>query len=85
MIILGVAYFVLWIWQIFNARKLAKKFNESVHTNGKEPWWKFKPNRLFIPQSKHLVKSNLTKETKINLLLELNNDLKTRINFSISP
>ena len=42
-------------------------------------------NRLFIPQSKHLVKSDLTKETKINLLLELNNDLKTRINFSISP
>ena len=38
MIILGVAYFVLWIWQIFNARKLAKKFNESVRTTGIEPW-----------------------------------------------
>ena len=37
--ILGIAYFVLWIWQIFNARKLAKKFNELVRTNGgKEPW-----------------------------------------------
>jgi hypothetical protein len=39
MFILGIAYFVLWIWQIFTARKLAKKFNELVRTNGgKEPW-----------------------------------------------
>ena len=37
--ILGIAYLVFWIWQIFNARKLAKKFNELVRTNGgKEPW-----------------------------------------------
>ena len=37
--VLGIAYFVLWIWQIFNARKLAKRFNESVRTTGgKEPW-----------------------------------------------
>ena len=37
--ILGIAYLVLWIWQIFNARKLAKKFNELVRTNGgKESW-----------------------------------------------
>jgi hypothetical protein len=37
--VLGIAYFVLWIWQIFNARKLAKRFNESVRiTGGKEPW-----------------------------------------------
>jgi len=36
--ILGIAYFVLWIWQIFNARNLAKKFNESVRKTGKEPW-----------------------------------------------
>jgi hypothetical protein len=36
--ILGVAYFGLWIWQIFNARKRAKKFNESVRETGKEPW-----------------------------------------------
>ena len=36
--VLGIAYFVLWIWQIFNARKVAKKFNESVRTTGKEPW-----------------------------------------------
>ncbi len=39
MFILGIAYLVLWIWQIFNAKKLAKKFNELVRTNGgKEPW-----------------------------------------------
>jgi hypothetical protein len=37
--VLGITYFVLWIWQLFNARKLAKKFNESVRTTGgKEPW-----------------------------------------------
>ena len=36
--VLDIAYFVLWIWQIFNARKLAKKFNESVRITGKEPW-----------------------------------------------
>ena len=39
MFILGIAYLVLWLWQIFNAKKLAKKFNELVRTNGgKEPW-----------------------------------------------
>ena len=37
-VILIVGYLVLWIWQIFNARKLAKKFNESVKATGKEPW-----------------------------------------------
>jgi TM2 domain-containing membrane protein YozV len=36
--VFGVAYLVLWIWQIFDARKLAKKFNESVRITGKEPW-----------------------------------------------
>ncbi|HJU59460.1 MAG TPA: hypothetical protein VJ583_06900 [Nitrososphaeraceae archaeon] len=36
--ILGISYLILWIWQIFNARKLAKKFNESVLATGKEPW-----------------------------------------------
>ena len=37
--LLGIADWVLWIWQIFNAKKLAKKFNELVPTNGgKEPW-----------------------------------------------
>ena len=39
MFILGIAYLVFWIWQIFNAKKLAKKFNDLVRTNGgKEPW-----------------------------------------------
>ena len=36
--IFGIAYLVLFIWQIFNARKLAKKFNETVKRTGKEPW-----------------------------------------------
>ena len=36
--VLGIAYFILWIWQIFNAKKRAKKFNESVRTTEKEPW-----------------------------------------------
>ncbi len=38
MLLSSVAYLVLFIWQIFNARKLAKKFNEAVRTTGKEPW-----------------------------------------------
>src|SRR5215208_4912620 len=33
-VLVGIAYFVLWIWQIFNARKRAKKFNEVVRTTG---------------------------------------------------
>jgi hypothetical protein len=37
-VLVGIAYFVLWIWQIFNARKRAKKFNEVVLTTGEEPW-----------------------------------------------
>ena len=36
--ILGISYVVLWIWQIFDARKLSKKFNETVRAMGKEPW-----------------------------------------------
>jgi hypothetical protein len=39
MIIIGaIGYLGLWIWQIFDARNLAKKFNESVRSTGKEPW-----------------------------------------------
>ena len=37
-VLVGIAYFVLWIWQIFNARKRAKKFNQIVRTTGEEPW-----------------------------------------------
>jgi len=37
-IALLVMYFGLLIWQIFNARSLAKKLNESVQLTGKEPW-----------------------------------------------
>ena len=38
MLVFGIAYIVLLIWQIFDARKLAKKFNETVKTTGEEPW-----------------------------------------------
>ena len=38
MLFSSVAYIVLFIWQIFSARKLAKKFNEEVKTTGREPW-----------------------------------------------
>jgi len=38
MLVFSMAYVVLFIWQIFNARKLAKKFNELVRTTSKEPW-----------------------------------------------
>lgn len=31
-------YVVIWFWQIFNARKLAHEFNQSVLSTGKEPW-----------------------------------------------
>ena len=31
-------YIALFIWQIFDAREFAKKFNESVKATGKEPW-----------------------------------------------
>ena len=37
-IILMIAYVAIWIWQIFNARSLAKQFNEYVKVHGKEPW-----------------------------------------------
>lgn len=38
MLVFSIAYLVLFIWQIFNARKLAKKFNEVVSQTQKEPW-----------------------------------------------
>jgi hypothetical protein len=33
----GLGYLVLFIWQIFKARSLARIFNESVRTSGREP------------------------------------------------
>ena len=38
MFVFSIAYIILFIWQIFNARKLAKKFNEIIKETGKEPW-----------------------------------------------
>ncbi len=37
-LVFSIAYIVFFIWQIFNARKQAKKFNEVVKSTGKEPW-----------------------------------------------
>ena len=37
-LIFSIGYLILFIWQIYSARKLAKKFNELVRTTGKEPW-----------------------------------------------
>ncbi|HJR84982.1 MAG TPA: hypothetical protein VJ772_06390 [Nitrososphaeraceae archaeon] len=34
----SIIYLIYFIWQIFDARKFAKKFNEMVKTTGKEPW-----------------------------------------------
>jgi len=36
--VLGLLYFGLLIWQILDARSLAKKVNEHVMLTGKEPW-----------------------------------------------
>ena len=33
-----LSYLTLLVWQIFNARSLAKKLNEQVQLTGKEPW-----------------------------------------------
>jgi TM2 domain-containing membrane protein YozV len=38
MLVFSIAYIILFIWQIFNVRKLAKKFNEVVRETQKEPW-----------------------------------------------
>ncbi len=37
-IFLWFAYMGLLIWQIFDARSLAKKLNEQIQLTGKEPW-----------------------------------------------
>jgi len=38
MIVFAIGYLLLFIWQVFDARKLAKKFNALVKATGKEPW-----------------------------------------------
>lgn len=35
---LFIGYTILWFWQIFNAKSLAKSYNEHVRICGKEPW-----------------------------------------------
>ena len=33
-----IAYFIIFIWQIFDARKLCQQYNLYVRENGKSPW-----------------------------------------------
>ena len=37
-IMFSLTYFALFVWQIFDIRTQAKRFNEAVKTEGKEPW-----------------------------------------------
>ena len=34
----SIVFIGVWIWQIFDSRKLAKYYNEYVRTHGKTPW-----------------------------------------------
>ena len=34
----SLTYFALFVWQIFDIRTQAKRFNEAVKTEGIEPW-----------------------------------------------
>lgn len=36
--ILFLVYFLIFIWQVYDAYKLAKYYNQYVHQNGKPPW-----------------------------------------------
>jgi uncharacterized membrane protein len=36
-IVFGIILLILWIWQIFNAYRLAKQFNKAVEETGKAP------------------------------------------------
>ena len=36
--IFGIAYLIMFIWQIFSARGQAREFNALVKETGKEPW-----------------------------------------------
>lgn len=36
-IVLLIIYLAIWIWQIFDARTTARKFNEHVQATGREP------------------------------------------------
>jgi TM2 domain-containing membrane protein YozV len=37
-ILLGIVTWVLWVWQTYDAYKLAKEFNAYVQQHGKAPW-----------------------------------------------
>ncbi|MCL2143100.1 MAG: hypothetical protein FWH44_02430 [Methanomassiliicoccaceae archaeon] len=37
-ILCGILYFVLWIWNIFDAYNLAKAYNDHLWATGTRPW-----------------------------------------------
>jgi TM2 domain-containing membrane protein YozV len=37
-LLLGVISFIIWIWNIFDAYKLANEYNDSVRAGGNRPW-----------------------------------------------
>ncbi|MCL1810925.1 MAG: hypothetical protein FWG41_01705 [Methanomassiliicoccaceae archaeon] len=37
-IIISVCYLVLWVWNIFDAHKLANRYNDHLMANGNRPW-----------------------------------------------
>ncbi|QLH75114.1 MAG: zinc ribbon domain-containing protein [Methanomassiliicoccales archaeon] len=38
MIVVGIVFFVFWIWQILDAYRLANEWNEKVSRTGSKPW-----------------------------------------------
>jgi hypothetical protein len=36
--ICGIIHLAVWIWNIYDAYKLAHEYNDAVHTTGKRPW-----------------------------------------------
>jgi TM2 domain-containing membrane protein YozV len=36
--LVGSVRLVLWIWQVVDARKLTKKYNQTLESTGKSPW-----------------------------------------------
>jgi TM2 domain-containing membrane protein YozV len=37
-VLVGVLYFSLWIWNVFDAYNLANEYNDSMRNSGRRPW-----------------------------------------------
>ena len=37
-VLFGVFYLVLWVWNIFDAYSLANEYNDALRTTGRRPW-----------------------------------------------